>query len=107
MKDSTSKIIAQYGVIPEVSKWFRKFAPVDATTWKESPDKARSAAILARFVYSDIDGVSLPRLNSEKEKTPAANNKKYLSFIISTYKKMSSKAKSEYVSLASSLLWQE
>lgn len=106
MKDSTSKIIAQYGAVPEVSKWFRKFAPIDATTWKEAPDKAKSAAILARFVYSDIDGVSLPRLNAEKAKTPAESNKMYLSFIRSTYKKMSPKAKREFVSLAAGILYQ-
>ena len=96
----------QYGAVPEVSLWFYKFAPIDADDWKNAPDKARQAAILARFVYADIDGVSLPGMNKEAMKSPAEYNKRYLSFVLSTYKKMSAKARKEYVSLAAALLWQ-
>lgn len=95
-----------YGEVPEVSLWFYKYAPTDAKEAKEAPDKARQAAILARFVYSDIDGVSLPRVSREEFKSPSEHNKRYLSFIVSTYKKMSAKAKKEYISLAAPLLWQ-
>lgn len=95
-----------YGNIPEVSLWFYKYAPTDAKEAKEAPEKARQAAILARFIYEDIDGVSLPKFGKEAFKTPAEQNKRYLSFIVSTYKKMSAKARKEYVSLAAPLLWQ-
>lgn len=94
-----------YGNIPEVSLWFYKYAPLDAKEAKDAPDKARQAAMLARFIYQDIDGVSLPRFGKETM-SPAEHNKKYLSFIISTYKKMSARAKKEYVSLAAAALWQ-
>lgn len=95
-----------YGDIPEVSLWFYKYAPTDAKEAKEAPEKARQAAVLIRFIYSEIDGVNLPRLSKEAFKTPSEQNKRYLSFIISTYKKMSAKARKEYVSLAAPLLWQ-
>lgn len=109
MKNSifnVSKPPRQYGAVPEVSLWFYKFAPIDADDWKNAPDKARQAAILAHFVYADIDGVSLPRMSKEAMKSPAEHNKRYLSFVLSTYKKMSAKARKEYVSLAAALLWQ-
>ena len=95
-----------YGAVPDVSLWFYKYAPTDAEEWKDAPEKARQAAMLARFVYSDIDAVSLPRIGKETFRSPAEHNKRYLAFILSTYKKMSAKAKKEYTSLAAALLWQ-